>query len=116
MSKSKKIGLGSLSGMVFSTNPDAMPKEEIEEVATLDVKEQKLRVILDKKQRAGKVVTLVEGFVGNEDDFQSLAKKIKTKCGTGGSAKEGIILIQGDYKIKIATWLQEWGYTKTKAV
>lgn len=116
MSKSKKLGLGSLSGMVFSTNPDAMPKEEIEAIDTLDNKDQKLRVILDKKQRAGKVVTLVEGFIGNEVDFQELGKKIKTKCGTGGSAKDGIILIQGDYKLKITNWLLEWGYSKTKSV
>lgn len=116
MSNKKKIGLAALSGLVYSTNPDAIPEMPEEILETLAIKDQKLRVILDKKQRAGKVVTLIEGFVGNEEDFQTLAKKIKTKCGTGGSAKDGVILIQGDYKMKITTWLQEWGYSKTKAV
>lgn len=116
MSKSKKLGLGALNGMVFSTDPDAMPKEEFIEEDTPENKEQKLRVVLDKKQRAGKVVTLVEGFIGREEDFQALAKKIKTRCGTGGTAKDGVILIQGDYKLKIAAWLQEWGYSRTKSV
>ena len=116
MSKDKKIGLSALGGLVFSTNPEAMKEEPEEEMVTPEPREQKLRVILDRKQRAGKVVTLVEGFQGNEDDFQALGKKIKTKCGTGGSAKDGVILIQGDYKQKIAAWLTEWGYSKTKAV
>lgn len=116
MSKQKKIGLSALGGLVFSTNPEAMQPEPDEITDTPEPAQQRLRVILDKKQRAGKVVTLVEGFQGHEDDFQSLAKKIKTKCGTGGSAKDGLILIQGDYKQKIAQWLLEWGYTKTKAV
>lgn len=116
MSKSKKLGLGSLSGLVFSTDPDAIPKEELIEEETLSDKDQKLRVILDKKQRGGKVVTLVEGFIGKEEDFQALGKRIKTKCGTGGTVKDGVILIQGDCKLKIAAWLQEWGYRKTKAV
>lgn len=116
MSKDKKTGLASLGGLVFSTNPDAMKDEPEEVLITPDAKEQRLRVILDRKQRGGKVVTLVEGFQGNEEDFQALGKKIKTKCGTGGSAKDGIILIQGDYKQKIAAWLIEWGYSKTKAV
>lgn len=116
MAKDKKLGLGALGGLVFSTNPDAMKEEPEEVILTPDPKEQRLRVVLDRKQRAGKVVTLVEGFQGNEEDFQALGKKIKTKCGTGGSAKDGIILVQGDYKQKIATWLTEWGYSKTKAV
>lgn len=116
MSKQKKLGLSDLGGLVFSTNPDAMHQEPEEHIDTPEPAAQKLRVVLDKKQRAGKVVTLIEGFVGNEEDFQALAKKIKTKCGTGGSAKDRLILIQGDYKQKIAQWLLEWGYTKTKAV
>ena len=116
MAKDKKLGLGALGGLVFSTNPDAM-KEEPEDVSiTPEPKEQRLRVVLDRKQRGGKVVTLVEDFQGKEEDFQDLGKKIKTKCGTGGSAKDGIILIQGDFKQKIAAWLIEWGYSKTKAV
>lgn len=116
MSQQKKTGLSSLGGLVFSTNPDAMKEEPEADIATPEPREQKLRVILDRKQRAGKIVTLVEGFVGQEEDFQALGKKIKTKCGTGGSAKDAVILIQGDYKQKIAAWLIEWGYSKTKAV
>lgn len=116
MAKDKKPGLGSLGGLVFSTNPEAMKEEPEADSLTPEPREQKLRVILDRKQRGGKIVTLVEGFQGNEEDFQALGKKIKTKCGTGGSAKDGIILIQGDYRQKIAAWLLEWGYSKTKAV
>lgn len=116
MSKDKKIGLSSLGGLVYSTNPDAISTPEIEVTSTLPLKDQKLKVILDKKQRRGKVVTLVEGFSGIEDDFQDLAKQLKTKCGTGGSAKDGIILIQGDCKKKIFEYLIEWGYSKTKMV
>ncbi|RQO32394.1 translation initiation factor [Taibaiella sp. KBW10] len=116
MSKQKKLGLGALGGLVFSTNPDAIQPEPEEEMQTLAAGHQKLRVLLDKKQRAGKVVTLIDGFEGTEEDFQSLAKQIKTKCGTGGSAKDGMILIQGDYKVKIAQWLKDWGYTKTKTI
>jgi translation initiation factor 1 len=71
-------------------------------------------VKLDTKQRAGKVVTLVDGFVGSADDLEALGKQLKTKCGTGGSAKDGLILIQGDYKEKVVTWLRDWGYSQTK--
>ncbi|HRP90350.1 MAG TPA: translation initiation factor [Edaphocola sp.] len=116
MSKSKKISLNSLSGLVYSTNPDAMQPIEEEEIITIAPSEQRLRVVLDKKQRAGKIVTLVEGFEGNEEDFQALGKMIKTKCGTGGTVKDGIILIQGNYKEKIFVWLKEWGYAKSKMV
>lgn len=83
-------------------------------MATLPNAQQKLRVKLDTKQRAGKVVTLIEGFVGTNDDLEALGKQLKTKCGTGGSAKDGIILIQGDYKEKIILWLREWGYSGVK--
>lgn len=115
MNKSKKIGLDGLSGLVFSTNPEAMREEPAEAVETPEAGVQQLRVVLDKKHRKGKIVTLVEGFEGNEEDFQKLAKDLKTKCGTGGSAKDNIILIQGDYKTKITQWLLDWGYKKTKS-
>lgn len=116
MSKSKKLGLTSLSGLVYSTNPDSMQKQPDEEIVTLVPSEQRLRVLIDKKRRAGKIVTLVEGFDGNEEDFQALGKKIKTKCGTGGTVKDNVILIQGNYKEKITLWLKEWGYSKTKMI
>ena len=72
--------------------------------------QQQLKVTLDKKQRAGKTVTVVDGFTGTDSDLEKLGKELKTKCGTGGSAKDGQILIQGDYKDKIVKWLQDWGY------
>ncbi len=102
-------------GLAYSTNKDFFndfPEEEA--AATLPKNQQKLRVKLDTKQRAGKVVTLVDGFVGTADDLEALGKQLKTKCGAGGSAKDGFILIQGDYKEKVVLWLREWGYTQTK--
>ena len=69
---------------------------------------------LDTKQRAGKVVTAVSGFVGSDEDREALGKLLKTKCGAGGSVKEGLIMVQGDYKSKIIAWLIEWGYKNTK--
>lgn len=98
-------------GIVYSTNPDFVPQhDEPEEQETLSPAQQQLKVVLDKKQRAGKVVTLVNGFIGKEDDLEKLGKELKTKCGTGGSVKDGQILIQGDYREKILKWLQDWGY------
>jgi translation initiation factor 1 len=102
-------------GLAYSTNKDFFNDyPEPEEVATLPKEKQKLRVKLDTKQRAGKVVTLIEGFVGAAEDMETLGKQLKTRCGAGGSAKEGLILIQGDYKEKVVTWLREWGYLLTK--
>ena len=89
-------------GLAYSTNKDFFndfPEEEALETQPKD--KQKLRVKLDSKQRAGKVVTLVEGFNGTNDDMEALGKQLKTKCGAGGSAKDGLIIIQGDYKEKI---------------
>lgn len=98
-------------GIVYSTNPDFTPQhQEQEEEETLPAAQQQLKVVLDKKQRAGKVVTLVNGFIGKEEDLEKLGKELKTKCGTGGSVKDGQILIQGDYREKILKWLQDWGY------
>jgi translation initiation factor 1 len=102
-------------GLAYSTNKDFFNDyPEPEEVATLPKEKQKLRVKLDTKQRAGKVVTLIEGFVGAAEDMETLGKQLKTRCGAGGSAKEGLILIQGDYKEKVVTWHREWGYLLTK--
>ena len=81
---------------------------------TLPPAQQQLRVKLDNKQRGGKTVTLIDGFIGTPDDLEKLGKALKTKCGTGGSIKDGQILIQGDYKAKVVQWLAGWGYTKTK--
>ena len=89
-------------------------QEEPEITETLPKEKQKLRVKLDTKQRGGKVVTLVEGFVGKEEDLEALGKQLKTKCSVGGSAKDNVIIIQGDYKEKIIGWLKDWGYSNVK--
>ncbi|HVI43584.1 MAG TPA: translation initiation factor [Chitinophaga sp.] len=103
------------SGIVYSTDPNfSFEPEHIEEQETLPPAQQPLKVKLDTKQRAGKVVTLIEGFVGKDEDVEKLGKELKTKCGTGGSVKDGLILIQGDYKEKVIKWLQDWGYKKAK--
>jgi translation initiation factor 1 len=102
-------------GLAYSTNKDFFnnfPEEE--NTDTLPKEKQKLRVKLDTKQRAGKVVTLIDGFIGNTDDIEALGKQLKTKCGAGGSVKDGFIIIQGDYRDMIVTWLKDWGYVLTK--
>ena len=76
--------------------------------------DQKLKIRLDTKQRAGKAVTLVEGFIGQEQDLEDLGKKLKGFCGTGGSAKDREIIVQGDQRDKVLQWLLKNGYTKTK--
>lgn len=114
MTKKKLTSFNSLGGLVFSTNPDAIKEDVPEAQDTPAPDQQKLKVRIEKKQRAGKTVTIVDGFVGNDEDFSALGKKLKTKCGAGGSAKDGEILIQGDYREKVITWLKEWGYTNTK--
>lgn len=103
--------------IVYSTNPDfRYETESEEETVTLPPSQQRLRVQLDRKNRGGKVVTLVTGFVGTEDDLKELGKLLKSKCGVGGSAKEGEIIVQGDFKQKVAELLLKAGYTQTKTV
>jgi translation initiation factor 1 len=109
MAKLKKINF--LGGLVFSTNPNFVQQEgNTEETETLLPEKQKLIVKLDKKQRAGKVVTLVTGFVGTENDLETLCKLLKNYCGAGGSSKNAEILIQGDCKQKIADFLSKKKY------
>lgn len=101
--------------VVYSTNPDFnYDAEDDREQTTADKNKQNLRVSLDKKNRGGKVVTLVTGFVGTEDDLKELGKLLKSKCGTGGSAKDGEIIVQGDFKQKIIDLLIKEGYKRTK--
>ena len=102
--------------VVFSTNPDFQyeEKEESNE-ETLPFKQQKLRVQLDKKNRGGKTVTLITGFIGTPEDLKELAKTLKSKCGVGGSSKNGEIIIQGDFKQRIVDILLNLGYSQTKA-
>ena len=101
--------------VVYSTNPDYQYESiEEEEAETLPKNQQKLRVSMEKKGRGGKTVTLIRGFIGAEDDLKDLGKLLKTKCGVGGSAKEGEIIIQGDFKQRIIDLLKAEGYTQTK--
>lgn len=98
-------------GVVYSTNPDFQYQQEAEEEAeTLTPGKQRLIVRIDRRQRAGKQVTLVEGFVGKSEDLAALAKTLKTKCGVGGTAKDGEITIQGDLRDKVTALLQSMGY------
>jgi Translation initiation factor 1 (eIF-1/SUI1) and related proteins len=101
--------------VVYSTNPDFKYDDaQGAKQSTLSVNQQKLRVKIDKRNRGGKVVTLVEGFVGAESDLQALGKMLKVKCGVGGSAKDGEIIIQGEHKEQVIALLKTAGYTNTK--
>ena len=97
-------------GFVYSTNPNFSFEEEQSTGVTLSPAQQKLKVRLDTKHRAGKAVTLIEGFIGKEEDMEELGKKIKSFCGTGGSAKDGEIIVQGDQREKVMQWLVKNGY------
>ncbi len=97
--------------VVYSTNPDYRYEEEDrEEVVSLPPSQQKLYLLLDKKQRKGKKVTLITGFVGNDNDLKSLGKQLKGACGSGGSVKDGVVLIQGDFREKIKNILEKEGF------
>ncbi len=110
MAKKNKRDRGR-SGVVYSTNDDySYQYDDGLEEETLPADEQNLKVMLDKKSRGGKQVTLVDGFVGSEDDLKDLGKLLKSKCGVGGSAKNGEILIQGDFRDKVLQILQSEGY------
>lgn len=98
-------------GVVFSTNPDFQYEEEPEqEETTLEPQKQNLIVSIDRKGRGGKQVTLVTGFIGKEDDLVELGRHLKMKCGVGGSAKDGEIVIQGDFRDRVVGLLKDMGY------
>jgi translation initiation factor 1 len=101
-------------GFVFSTDPNFSFEEEKEDVDTLPPAQQRLRVRLETKHRAGKTVTLVDGFTGKDEDREELGKKLKNYCGTGGSAKDGEIIVQGDHRDKVLQWLLKNGYSLSK--
>lgn len=103
--------------IVYSTNPDYHYNEEADEQPeTIDKDKQRLRVMLDKRNRKGKAVTLVTGFEGTDDDMTTLGKLLKTKCGVGGSVKDGEIIVQGDHRQRILDILKAEGYTATKLI
>ena len=102
------------NGTVYSTNPDFVFDYGEEEVVTLDPAKQNLRIMLDKKQRGGKKVTLISGFQGSDYDLAVLGKELKSACGVGGSVKNGEILLQGDFREKVLALLLQKGYSKTK--
>lgn len=105
MSKKKAVGV------VYSTNPDFQYQYDDEpEAATLPPQQQKLRVRMERNHRGGKTVTLVTGFVGTDDDLQALGRMLKTKCGVGGSAKDGEIIVQGEHVEKVRQILASEGY------
>jgi translation initiation factor 1 len=111
MAKNKSQG----SNIVFSTDPSFSRQDELpSETQTLAPKDQILRVRLETKHRAGKAVTIVSGFEGTTADAEALGKKLKTFCGTGGSVKDGEILVQGDARDKIMSWLAKNGFDKAK--
>ena len=103
-------------GFIYSTDPNFHFEEEQSIEETLLSPQQKLRVKLETKHRGGKVVTIVTGFIGKDDDLQELAKKIKHFCGTGGSAKDGEIIVQGDNCEKILQWLLKNDYKQSRKI
>ena len=109
-----KKKLSNINGIVYSTDSDFNMASKFEEEITLPVHEQILKVKLDAKHRGGKTVTLIEGFSGTNADLEKLGKDIKSFCGTGGSAKNNEIIIQGDNREKIFQWLLKNGYKKTR--
>ena len=111
MSKNKKA-----IGVVYSTNPEYQYQyESSKEPATLPPQQQDLRVFIEKKHRGGKTATIIKGFVGKQEDMEELAKLLKTRCGVGGSAKDGEIIIQGDCRDKVFEILLSKGYKAKKA-
>jgi translation initiation factor 1 len=111
MSKKNKAGSG---GFVFSTDPNFQPEQESEEKETIPPSEQRLKVSLQTKHRAGKTVTLITGFTGKLPDAEALGKQLRNHCGTGGSVKEDEIVMQGDHREKVLQFLMKSGYQHTK--
>ena len=114
--KTKKKVLNDFGGIMYSTDPGFVyPEEETPAPENLPNNHQNLKVMVDRKNRGGKAVTLVTGFVGEQDDLEKLTKMLKTKCGVGGAAKEGEILIQGDFRDKVIELLKKEGFKVKKS-
>ncbi|HRH60221.1 MAG TPA: translation initiation factor [Chitinophagaceae bacterium] len=103
-------------GYVYSTNPEFQFSGDDASKDTLPPAKQPLKIKLETKHRGGKTVTLIEGFIGKEEDLEELCKKLKSYCGTGGSAKDYLIIIQGDHSEKVLQWLMKNGYAKSRKI
>lgn len=113
--KKKLVSLSDLPALVYSTDPNYRPlNHTADEVPTLAPAQQRLKLWLETKHRGGKAVTVIRDFVGSDEDLQQLGKQLKQACGTGGSAKDAEILIQGDHRDKLLQWLHKNGYTLSK--
>ncbi|MEX2513249.1 MAG: translation initiation factor [Cyclobacteriaceae bacterium] len=116
MGRKKENTWKNRDGVVYSTSNDfEFVDHENEEKNTLAPSQQNLRVLIDKKSRGGKQVTLITGFIGREEDLKTLGKQLKTRCGVGGNAKDGEIIIQGDQRDKIIEYLKEDGFKVKKS-
>lgn len=112
-----KKKINSIAGLVYSTDPNfKLPDETIDEQETIEPAQQPLKIRLDTKHRAGKAVTIIEGFVGTSPDLENLGKQLKSFCGTGGSVKDGIVIVQGDNRDKMLQWLIKNGYKMVKKI
>jgi translation initiation factor 1 len=108
------MGKKNKKGIMYSTNPDYEFEYENEDQDAIDPSAQNLRVLIDRKKRRGKEVTLITGFIGPEEDMKELGKLLKQKLGVGGSAKDGEIIVQGNHREKVLAILKEKGFAKTK--
>ena len=115
MSNPKKKSLSDLGGIMYSTDPSFSYEQEQESVESIPNNQQDLRVTLDRKNRGGKAVTLITGYRGTAADLDTLSKTLKTKCGVGGGAKDGEIIIQGDFRHKVMLILQKEGFKVKKS-
>ncbi|WP_410220904.1 translation initiation factor [Pedobacter sp.] len=116
MSKQKKKVYNDFGGIMFSTNPDfEFAEEQFQQEETLPNAQQNLRILLDRKNRAGKTATVITGYIGKDEDLQVLGKTLKTRCGVGGSVKDREIIIQGDFRDKILQYLTDQGYKVKKS-
>lgn len=115
ISNEKKSKQDTGNSIVYSTDPSySIPGAGNNAIETLAPAQQKLSIRLDTKQRAGKAVTLIQGFVGKTEDLEQLGKSLKNFCGTGGSVKDGEIIIQGDQRDKVVQWFAKNGYVKVR--